>query len=172
MKACINGHKEIVKLLFDHSDTKTTNLNAKDIHGRTPFNIISFLATVKILTRQFSQIWKTVKLIYFAGNYTLGSPGGHSASGLFTGGMANGHHGGPHQGHPHGGHGQLQPPHQHHQQQSFLNGGSSLANLGLMTSSHNLPNIHNQSPTSVLSNYSLNRNLNQLNLNLVPRTNR
>jgi len=94
------------------------------------------------------------------GNYTLGSPGGHSASGLFTGGLANG--GGPHHPPPH---------HSHHQQQNFLNGGSSLANLGLMTSSHNLPNIHNQSPTSVLSNYSLNRNLNQLNLNLVPRTN-
>ena len=37
MKACINGHKEIVKFLFDHSDSKTINLNAKDIHGRTPF---------------------------------------------------------------------------------------------------------------------------------------
>ena len=104
---------------------------------------------------------KTLKLIYLAGNYTLGSPGGHSASGLFTGGLANG--GGPHHPPPH---------HSQHQQQNFLNGGSSLANLGLMTSSHNLPNIHNQSPTSVLSNYSLNRNLNQLNLNLVPRTNR
>jgi hypothetical protein len=58
---------------------------------------------------------------------------------------------------------------------SFLNGGNaSMANLGLMTphNSHMPPaNIHSQSPTSVLSNYSLNRNLNQLNLNLVPRTN-
>ena len=56
---------------------------------------------------------------------------------------------------------------------SFMNGGSSMANLGLMTQAHMPPaNIHSQSPSSVLSNYSLNRNLNQLNLNLVPRTNR
>ena len=30
-----NGHIEIIKPLFDYSDSKTTNLNAKDIHGRT-----------------------------------------------------------------------------------------------------------------------------------------
>ena len=119
---------------------------------------------IKVLGKQEQE---TNLCLPIAGNYTLGSPGGHSASGLYSGGLTNG--GGPHH--------QPHPAHQSHQgqqhpQQSFLNGGSSLANLGLMTSSHNLPNIHNQSPTSVLSNYSLNRNLNQLNLNLVPRTNR
>jgi len=97
------------------------------------------------------------------GNYTLGSPGGHSTTGLFVNsGLPNGHGG----------------PNGHHNSSSnngpisFLNGGTSLANLGLMTNnSHLPPNIQNQSPTSVLSNYSLNRNLNQLNLNLVPRNN-
>ena len=34
---CINGHKQVVKLLFDHSDSKTIDLNAKDIHGKTQF---------------------------------------------------------------------------------------------------------------------------------------
>ena len=29
--------KEVVKLLFDHSDRKTANLNAKGIHARTAF---------------------------------------------------------------------------------------------------------------------------------------
>ena len=95
----------------------------------------------------------------------MNSPGGHSVTGLFGGGLHNGHGvPGPGQG---GGMGIGGGPH------SFLNGGSSMANLGLMTSTHMPPaNIHSQSPTSVLSNYSLNRNLNQLNLNLVPRTNR
>ena len=114
----------------------------------------------------------------FLGNYTLNSPGGHSVSGLFGGGLQNGHgvyngHGVPGPGCGPGGGGLpggSGGPH------SFLNGGnSSMANLGLMTphNSHMPPaNIHSQSPTSVLSNYSLNRNLNQLNLNLVPRTNR
>ncbi len=90
-------------------------------------------------------------LCFLLGNYTLNSPGGHSASGFFGSGLNNGH----------GGH-------------SFLNGGASMANLGLMTSTTHMPqaNMHSQSPTTVLSNYSLNRNLNQLNLNLVPRTNR
>ena len=102
--------------------------------------------------------------IFISGNYTLGSPGGHSTTGLFVNsGLPNGHGG----------------PNGHHNSSSnngpisFLNGGTSLANLGLMTNnSHLPPNIQNQSPTSVLSNYSLNRNLNQLNLNLVPRNNR
>ena len=99
----------------------------------------------------------------------MNSPGGHSVTGLFGGGLHNGHgvpgQGGP--GVPVGMHNGQGGPH------SFLNGGSSMANLGLMTSTHMPPaNIHSQSPTSVLSNYSLNRNLNQLNLNLVPRTNR
>ena len=114
----------------------------------------------------------------FLGNYTLNSPGGHSVSGLFGSGLQNGHgvyngHGVPGPGCGPGGGGLpggSGGPH------SFLNGGnSSMANLGLMTphNSHMPPaNIHSQSPTSVLSNYSLNRNLNQLNLNLVPRTNR
>jgi hypothetical protein len=112
------------------------------------------------------------------GNYTLNSPGGHSVSGLFGSGLQNGHgvyngHGVPGPGCGPGGGGlpggSAGGPH------SFLNGGNaSMANLGLMTphNSHMPPaNIHSQSPTSVLSNYSLNRNLNQLNLNLVPRTN-
>ena len=109
---------------------------------------------------------KNVKSIFLfiSGNYTLGSPGGHSTTGLFVNsGLPNGHGG----------------PNGHHNSSSnngpisFLNGGTSLANLGLMTNnSHLPPNIQNQSPTSVLSNYSLNRNLNQLNLNLVPRNNR
>ena len=99
--------------------------------------------------------------IYFSGNYTLGSPGGHSTTGLFVNsGLPNGH--GPNGHHHNTSNGPI----------SFLNGGTSLANLGLMTNSHLPPNIQNQSPTSVLSNYSLNRNLNQLNLNLVPRNNR
>ena len=98
---------------------------------------------------------------YFSGNYTLGSPGGHSTTGLFVNsGLPNGH--GPNGHHHNTSNGPI----------SFLNGGTSLANLGLMTNSHLPPNIQNQSPTSVLSNYSLNRNLNQLNLNLVPRNNR
>ena len=37
MKVCINGHKEVVKSLIDQWDSKTINLNTKDIHGRTPF---------------------------------------------------------------------------------------------------------------------------------------
>ena len=37
MKPCINGHKEVVKILFGHSDSKTTDLNAKGIQGLTPF---------------------------------------------------------------------------------------------------------------------------------------
>ena len=34
---CINGHKQVVKLLFDHLDSKTIDLNAKGIHGKTQF---------------------------------------------------------------------------------------------------------------------------------------
>ena len=106
----------------------------------------------KIQERKWRKDWKVFTIL---GNYTLNSPGGHSTNGLFANsGLTNG----------------TGPP------VSFLNGGSSLANLGLMTNSHGgsmmPPNLQNQSPTSVLSNYSLNRNLNQLNLNLVPRNNR
>ncbi len=42
---------------------------------------------------------------------------------------------------------------------------------GMMNGSGTPPQLQ-MSPTSVLSNYSLSRNLNHLNLNLVPRTNR
>ena len=120
----------------------------------------------KSISRKKKGFLKNIKSIFLfiSGNYTLGSPGGHSTTGLFVNsGLPNGHGG----------------PNGHHNSSSnngpisFLNGGTSLANLGLMTNnSHLPPNIQNQSPTSVLSNYSLNRNLNQLNLNLVPRNNR
>ena len=122
--------------------------------------------TAKIDFTKKKGFLKNIKSIFLfiSGNYTLGSPGGHSTTGLFVNsGLPNGHGG----------------PNGHHNSSSnngpisFLNGGTSLANLGLMTNnSHLPPNIQNQSPTSVLSNYSLNRNLNQLNLNLVPRNNR
>ena len=37
MKACIKGHKEIVKLLFENLYNKTIDLNLRDVHGRTQF---------------------------------------------------------------------------------------------------------------------------------------
>ena len=35
MKACITGHKEVVKLLLDHYGSKNIDFNARVIHGRT-----------------------------------------------------------------------------------------------------------------------------------------
>ena len=133
------------ELTCNHNINKTVkNLNLTKIQKRFPSS--------KIQERKWRKNWKVFTIL---GNYTLNSPGGHSTNGLFANsGLTNG----------------TGPP------VSFLNGGSSLANLGLMTNSHGgsmmPPNLQNQSPTSVLSNYSLNRNLNQLNLNLVPRNNR
>ena len=37
MKACINGHKAVVKLLFENLYNKTIDLNLRDVHGRTQF---------------------------------------------------------------------------------------------------------------------------------------
>ena len=34
MKAFVNGHKEVVKLFFDHSDSKNIDLNAKAFMDR------------------------------------------------------------------------------------------------------------------------------------------
>ena len=33
--ACNNGHKDVVKLLIDHTDSKNINFIDKDIHGQT-----------------------------------------------------------------------------------------------------------------------------------------
>ena len=41
VKACINWHKEVVKLLLDHYGSKNIDFNAKGIHGRTPVTLHS-----------------------------------------------------------------------------------------------------------------------------------
>ena len=47
MKACINGHKEVVKLLFENLYNKTIDLNLRDVHGRTQFINETFSFNVK-----------------------------------------------------------------------------------------------------------------------------
>ena len=65
---CINGHKQVVKLLFDHSDSKTIDLNNKDIHEKTQFmqTCINEQKGYKndTFTWNFQTLCRTLKLVF------------------------------------------------------------------------------------------------------------
>ena len=65
---CLNGHKQVVKLLFHHSDSKTIDLNAKGIHGKTQFiqTCINEQKGYKndTFTWNFQTLYCTLKLVF------------------------------------------------------------------------------------------------------------
>ena len=60
MRACVNGHKDVVQLLLDHSDK--VELNAKDVNGSTAF-ILACQQRFLFATPRWNGLKDVVKLL-------------------------------------------------------------------------------------------------------------
>ena len=49
MLACKYGHKEVVKLLLEHSNTKKIELNVKDTNGQTAFILACYNGHIDVV---------------------------------------------------------------------------------------------------------------------------